>query len=387
VGGTEAAQLAILRVLADRGWDVDLFYQSTGDYWPSWQAFVRRSTEVVGSLPTRGAPVSSTIGVIRSIRFGVRHRPSVIYVHNAGDVPVALTIGRVVGAPVVAHLHLPPPINQPHWLNAFLRRAEEVIVPSDDTSVRWSQRAGLHANHVSTVPTGIDLERFHPRPDSERASIRAAMGVGPTEDMILYVGRVQRIKGVHFLLEAVRRLPTAAKVVVCGAATEPGYQEELMQVGGNAIFLGRRGDIPELMAAADLLVMPSDCLETQGLVVHESMACGTPVVASDVGGLTASLAGFPNQLVKPADAVALSGVIERFLHWRYDDPGLGERSRRWVTAHMSIEMTGDSVHAILSSAVDPGCHERRGGHREPAGLRHSVGQRLDYDCRRPPQGT
>ena len=166
--------------------------------------------------------------------------------------------------------------------------------------------------------------------------------------MILYVGRLQRIKGVHFLLEAVRRLPTSAKVVVCGAVTESGYEEELMQAGGNTVFLGRRSDIPELMAAADLLVMPSDIPETQGLVIHESMACGTPVVASDVGGLTASMAGFPNQLVKPGDAVALSGVIERFLHWRHDDPGLGERSRKWVSSHLSIGMTGDSVHSILS---------------------------------------
>jgi glycosyltransferase involved in cell wall biosynthesis len=353
VGGTEASQLAILRALADHGWDVDLFYQSIGDHWPSWQSFVSQTTEVRGSLPARDAPVSSTLGVVRSIRSGVRHRPSVIYVHNAGDVPVALTIGRFVGAPVVAHIHLPPPVNQPRWLNAFLRRADEVIVPSDDTSLRWSQRAGLHADRLSSIPTGVDLERFRPLPVSERASIRAALDVSPAEDMILYVGRLERIKGVHFLLEAAHRMTTTPKVVVCGAATEPDYQEELMHAGGNTTFLGRRSDIPELMAAADLLVLPSDVAETQGLVVHESMACGTPVVASDVGGLTASMAGFPDQLVKPADAVALSEVITRVLRWRHDDPGLSERSREWVRTHMSIAMTGDAVHAILSRAIDP----------------------------------
>jgi len=390
VGGTEAAQLAILRVLADRGWDVDLFYQSIGDYWPSWQAFVSMSTEVTGSLPARGAPVSSTLGVIRSIGVGVRRRPSVLYVHNAGDVPVALAIGRVVGAPVVAHLHLPPPINQPAWLNGFLRRAQEVIVPSDDTSVRWSQRAGLHADHVWTIPTGVDVGRFHPRPDSERVSIRDAIGVGPADDMILYVGRLQRIKGVHVLLESARRLPTAAKVVVCGDATDPGYRDELVHAGGKAVFLGRRSDVPELMAAADLLVVPSDCMETQGLVVHESMACGTPVVASDVGGLRASMAGFPDQLVKPGDAFALSGVVERFVHWRHHDPELGARSRRWVTEHMSIEVTTDSVDAVLSSAVESGCHQRRGGRggrRQPAGRRHSAGRRLENRVHEISQGT
>ncbi len=368
VGGTEAAQLAILRGLTARGWDVDLFYQSLGDYWPSWQAFVKTSTKVTNSLPTRVAPVSSTIGVMRSIRFGVRDRPSVVYVHNAGDVPVALAIGRMVGAPVVAHLHLPPPIKQPRWLDAALRRADEVIVPSDDTSVRWSRRSSLRADRLSTIPTGIDLERFHPRPDSERGSIRAGIGVRPAEKMILYVGRVERIKGVHVLLEAVHDLPTDAKVVVCGGATEPGYEQELMQAGGNTLFLGRRSDIPELMAAADLLVMPSDWLETQGLVVHESMASGTPVVASDIGGLTASMGGFPNQLVKPADPVALSRAIEHYLSWRDDDPGLGDRSREWVAADMSIEMTADSVDSILSSAIDGGSDQRPGRPPDPDGL-------------------
>jgi glycosyltransferase involved in cell wall biosynthesis len=352
VGGTEAAQLAISRVLAGHGWDVDLFYQSDGDYWPSWREFVWRATEVSGSVPDRATPVSSTVGLVRSIRIGVRHRPSVVYVHNAGDVPVALAIGRRVGAPVVAHLHLPPPIRQPRWLDVFLRRADEVIVPSDDTAGRWSRRSGLRADHMSTIPTGVDVGRFHQRGASERATIRAGIGVGPTEDMILFVGRVQRIKGVHVLLEAARRLPTA-KVVVCGADTDPAYQAELVRVGGNAIFLGRRGDIPQLMGAADLLVMPSEIPETQGLVIHESMACGTPVVASDIGGLTASMAGFPDQLVEPGDAGALALVMARLLLWRRDDPGVGERSRRWVAAHRSIEKTGESVHALLRSVADP----------------------------------
>jgi hypothetical protein len=71
------------------------------------------------------------------------------------------------------------------------------------------------------------------------------------------------------------------------------------------------------------------------------------------------MAGFPDQLVEPGDAAALSLVIERIVHWRRDDPGLGERSRNWVTAHMSIEATGESVHALLRRAVDAGRLQRR----------------------------
>ncbi len=341
-------------------------------------------------FPRRGAPVSSTLGVIRSIGVGVRRRPSVLYVHNAGDVPVALgdrSGGRRTGRG-------PSPPATPHQSTCMAQWLPPAG-PGGDRAFRRHLRSVVAAGRPPRGPRLDDSDRrrrraVSPLLDSERVSIRDAIGVGPADDMILYVGRLQRIKGVHVLLESARRLPTAAKVVVCGDATDPGYRDELVHAGGNAVFLGRRSDVPELMAAADLLVVPSDCMETQGLVVHESMACGTPVVASDVGGLRASMAGFPDQLVKPGDAVAVSGVVERFVHWRHHDPELGARSRRWVTEHMSIEVTTDSVDAVLSSAVESGCHQRRGGRggrRQPAGRRHSAGRRLENRVHEISQGT
>ena len=197
--------------------------------------------------------------------------------------------------------------------------------------------------------------------------IRAGIGVRPAEKMILYVGRVERIKGVHVLLEAVHDLPTDAKVggvrwcnrARLRARTDAGWREHPFPWPAKCI--------PELMAAADLLVMPSDWLETQGLVVHESMASGTPVVASDIGGLTASMGGFPNQLVKPADPVAVQSNRALLVMARRR-PGFGDRSREWVAAEMSIEMTADSVDSILSSAIDGGSDQRPGRPPDPDGL-------------------
>ena len=373
VGGTEAAQLAIFRVLAARGWDVDLFYQSLGDYWPSWHAFVWRRLKLR----------------VRFRRGLHRCRPP--WGHSDPSVPV-FGIGRRSSMCTTPAMYpsLSPSVgwSARPWWPIFMCRPLSInhdgSMPSSGgprrllcppTTPPFAGRNGLAFMRTAFRPSrlaSISSGSTHVTSRSARRSGPPSASVRP-EDMILYVGRVQRIKGVHFLLEAVRRLPTPAKVVVCGAATEPGYEEELMQAGGNTVFLGRRSDIPELMAAADLLVMPSDMPETQGLVIHESMACGTPVVASDVGGLTASMAGFPNQLVKPGDAVALSGVIERFLHWRHDDPGLGERSRKWVSCAF-VDWNDRRFRTL-----DPQCaavDQRRGSHSGSAGLRPSLDRHL-----------
>ncbi len=352
VGGTESAQLAIFRNLAERGWAVDLLYVSQGDYWSEWKALAATTTQIQASIPTRVSPIASTTGTISGAISGTRASPSVVYVHNAGDVPIGLAIGAASHAPVVVHLHLPPPFQQPPWLNALIRRTSAIIVPSSDTAERWSTLAGLDPAKVSVIPTGIDTDRFVPLGVEERGAVRARISVGNEELMILFVGRLERIKGAHFLIDAVCQLSIPTHVVLCGTTTTSAYLAELQMAadGRRVTFLGHRSDVPDLMAAADLLVVPSNCFETQGLVVSEAMASGIPVVASDIGGLGAMMRGFPEHLVPPADPIRLGSAIESCLNWRNDDPSLGPRSRAWVKEHVSLSQTVGAVDEVITEA-------------------------------------
>ena len=99
-------------------------------------------------------------------------RPQAVYVHNAGDVPLALSVATATGSKVVAHLHLPPPSRQPGWLDRFLRRAAAVITPSQDTAARWIEGARLEPARVRVIPLGIDVDRFVPleRPGGPRCA-------------------------------------------------------------------------------------------------------------------------------------------------------------------------------------------------------------------------
>lgn len=358
IGGTEGGQLAIFRGLAELDWEVHLLYVSRGDFWPAWKELAATTTQIGASLPSRSSPISSSISTLEGALKGMRASPSVIYVHNAGDVPIALAVGARTGAHVVVHLHLPPPIRQPSWLNALMRRTAAAIAPSADTANRWISRAGLDPARVSVIPTGIDVDRFVPLPREARMAVRASVDVGEGESMVIFAGRLERIKGPHFLVDAVSRLDANVHLVLCGASRSASYLQELQSLaqGHRVSFLGPRSDVPALMAASDLSVLPSVFLETQGLVISESMACETPAVASDIGGLGATMRGFPEQLVPPGDPVRLAEAIKKYVTWRRTDPDLGARSRAWVLEHMRFSRTIRAVDEVITRAarsVDP----------------------------------
>jgi glycosyltransferase involved in cell wall biosynthesis len=353
IGGTEAGQLAIFRGLVERGWEVHLLYVSKGDFWPAWKDLAASTTQIGASLPSSASPFTSSISTLEGALKGMRTSPSVIYVHNAGDVPIALAVRARTGARVVVHLHLPPPIRQPSWLNALMRRSTAAIAPSADTANRWISRAGMDPARVSVIPTGIDIDRFVPLPREERMAVRAGVDVGEEESMVIFAGRLERIKGPHFLVDAVGRLDGNVHLVLAGAARSPSYLRELecLAQGHRVSFLGPRSDVPALMAAADISVLPSIFLETQGLVISESMACETPVVASNIGGIGATMGGFPEQLVPPGDPVRLAAAIKKYVTWRRTDPDLGHRSRDWVLEHMRFSRTIAAVDEVITEAA------------------------------------
>ncbi|WP_347352442.1 D-inositol-3-phosphate glycosyltransferase [Intrasporangium sp.] len=151
---------------------------------------------------------------------------------------------------------------------------------------------------VSIVPPGVDLHTFTP---GDRAPARAALGLDPDADLLLFVGRIQPLKAPDILLRAaaalVHRDPQRRRtlqVAVLGGPSgtglaRPHQLEELateLGIGDLVRFVGPvpRPVLAEWYRAADLVVMPSHS-ESFGLVAIEAEACGTPVVAAAVGGL------------------------------------------------------------------------------------------------------
>jgi len=148
---------------------------------------------------------------------------------------------------------------------------------------------GVPLEKISVVPCGVDLERFRVMP---KAQARRRLGLN-SDKIILFVGRIDPLKGADNLIKALPHLshiPKLRLMIIGGGEHSQREIEQLrklvdsLQVRSSVDFLGliRHEDLPCFYSAADACVVPS-YYESFGLVALESLACGTPVVATDVG--------------------------------------------------------------------------------------------------------
>jgi D-inositol-3-phosphate glycosyltransferase len=199
---------------------------------------------------------------------------------------------------------------------------------------------GASAERVAVIPCGVDTDLFQPM---ARTTAKDLLELGP-EPLFLYVGRLQPIKGLETLLEAMTRLDGATRLLIIGGdQDEPdnAHAAHLRQ-RVTALGLGRRvrflGTQPQrrlrlFYAAAEATVMPSS-YESFGMVALEAMACGCPVVASRVGGLTTTVKdGVTGHLVPEGDPAALSSQLDRLLQDRQERDRLGAEAARWAAEH------------------------------------------------------
>ncbi|MBV8462595.1 MAG: glycosyltransferase family 4 protein [Acidimicrobiales bacterium] len=352
VGGAEIAQLRVVEGLAAEGWEVELLAVRAGDLSTRWEAVAATTRVVAASQPRRDAPVGSGLASLRTLALVARSRAEVIYLHNPAELVVALPAARLGRKPVVVHLHLPPPSGQPAWLNRLLRGVDAVVVPSEDARRRWSQTAGLRADAVTAIPTGIDGSGFAPLGEEARRGVRQLLGLAVDRPVVLYAGRVDPTKGVRVLVDAVRAMQVPVQLAICGPETDPVFAAELRRTtrDEDVAWLGRQRELAPVLASVDVTVLPSLVPETQGLVVAEAMSCGTPAVGSSVGGLPETLAGFPDHLFPAGDAEALAARLDRLADWRRTQPGLGAASRQWVGDHLDVRTTVRAVSGVLDRA-------------------------------------
>ena len=202
---------------------------------------------------------------------------------------------------------------------------------------------GAHASRIATIPCGVDTDLFTPR---DRAEARQRLGLDD-RPVLLWVGRIAPIKGLDTLLDTVARLRAGGRamrlLVVGGDADElrSGHETSLRQriaslgLGDSVRFVGPQPQsvLPLYYAAADVTVLPS-YYESFGMVALEAMACGSPVIASRVGGLVTTVRdGVTGFLVPDGDIEALADRIECLvgdpeLRWR-----LGREGVRWAAQH------------------------------------------------------
>ncbi len=188
-------------------------------------------------------------------------------------------------------------------------------------------------------------------PARSRDDIRAELGLAPDQQLVLSVGRLHPQKGIDVLISAAARWPSD-RVLLAVAGDGPLRGELSAQIAAldaPVRLLGRRSDVADLLAAADLVVLSSRW-EARSLALQEAMRAGRPVVATAVGG-TPGLVGDGAVLVPPDDAQALGQSVMALL----DDPAsraeLAARgyaqSLTWPGEADTVAQVQDAYHELL----------------------------------------
>lgn len=256
----------------------------------------------------------------------------------------AVQLARRHGLPVVLQVHgsdvrrVDEYAARREGTRAALATADGVIAVSADLGRRVVE-LGADAERVAVVMDGVDKAVFGP---GDRATAREALALDPATRHLLFIGNLVHVKGIDVLLQACRRLADARDdwhLHLIGEGSDRArlaQQAHALGLADRISFHGSRphNELPRWLHAADLFVLPS---RSEGVpnVLLEASACGTPWLASEVGGIPEIAALGASTLVPPEDADALASGIAGCLDRPVPQPAVGPRDRRDAVAAIS----------------------------------------------------
>jgi glycosyltransferase involved in cell wall biosynthesis len=311
-------------------------------------------------IRARVVPLSGALepGGIARLRRVLRDEDAdILHTHTHFSLNVAGRLAaRAAGADVIAHMHIEnvfraDPLGQRIQVaidNGTARLCRWIVAVSDATRDSLVAQ-GYPRARTLTVHNGIE-----PREPAAPAPIEPE----PTGPVLLEVGRLCEVKGQRELITALSQLERDdVTLLLAGDDLESGgtYRRALQQqardlgVESRVRFLGRRDDVPALLAVADVLVLPS-WIEGLPLVVLEAMAAGVPVVATSVGGTPeAVVEGETGLLVPPRDASALARAIDAVLVDPDRARRLGEAGRRRARERFDADAAAQRILGLYAS--------------------------------------
>jgi glycosyltransferase involved in cell wall biosynthesis len=214
---------------------------------------------------------------------------------------------RLAKLPAITTRRMDRPV-RPGWRTRLMYESLTRRTVAISRGVAECLQAGeVPGERVQTISSAVDPVALEP--SRARADVRAELGAGDDDVVLLAVGALVRRKGHDVLLDALSTLEARLPLWIAGEGEERAALEA--RGADRARFLGRRDDVADLLHASDVVVMPSR-REGLGVAALEAMAAGRPVVASQVGGLgQAVVHERTGLLVPPEDPVALAAAVDR----------------------------------------------------------------------------
>jgi glycosyltransferase involved in cell wall biosynthesis len=353
-GGSEEAALHLIASLDRARWEPVLLHHPG--------AGVARLVEGASRLgvrtravprPDRARRMAGLAGLRQALR---TERPAIFHAHLSWPLAckygvLAAWLARVPAVVATAQLYLEVGSHAEQRLMMMALR--RIIAVSNEVRARYARELRVPARKLAVVPNGIEVPPAVRRPDP---ALRAELVRGRPDYVVLTPARLHEQKGHAYLLAAAARVPEAT-FVLAGDGPLRAELERLaaeLNVADRCVFLGYRSDVSDLLAAADVFVLPS-LFEGLPVSVLEAMAAERAVVATAIGGtdeaVTHEVTGL---LVPPRDPAALAAAIRRL----QADPQLAGRlaaaGRERVQREFSSAATARNVMRIYDEVTGAG---------------------------------
>ncbi len=347
--GSETAQSAVLnlaRGLRRRGYDIVPVVAASGSRWLAARLLEGgfRVERIDVASPLEPASVASLAAVLRNR--GV----SLLHAHEYASAVCGASAAGGAGIPCVITMHGGREHERHVYRRLALRwaveRARAVVAVSASTARGLGRSLWMSPARIGVVPNGVRAGRASGR----GMAVRHELGLTPKEALVLSVGRLCAGRGYETLLYALALLARSRpslrwRAVLVGEGDEHRSLERLRKELGlveHVSLLGFRSDVPDLMDAADVFVLPS-VVEAPPFPVLEAMVAGRPVVATRAGGLPEVVRdGDTGLLVPPGRTEALCEALARVL----DDAGfrlrLGTAARRVASSRYTVDAMVDA---------------------------------------------
>jgi glycosyltransferase involved in cell wall biosynthesis len=319
---------------------------------------VKDGNPVAGELRALGVPVDllpvprlrDLTALPRLLQYLRREQADLLHTQLEFATTLGGPAARLLGIPAVTTLHTydePLPGSRAarrlRWMWWSMRRFfSRVIGVSEGVGQHHIRKSRLDPQKVVVIYNGIDLSRFSPVDPADRSRVRRELGIPEGAPLLLTVAVLRQPKGIQIMIDAMPAILAAVPSVYYGVVGSGDYGEALRaqaverKVADRVIFTGFRDDIPRLMAAADVFVLPT-LTEALPTVLAEAMALSRPIIASAVGGVPEMVTdGSNGLLLPPADPAALARACISLAADPDRAQAMGRRGRSVVEARFDI---------------------------------------------------
>lgn len=350
LGGAENAMFMLLESLDRAAWKPTLLLEDAPEVAPLEERAEALKVPVrrIAPLPLGLTGARRVPALARLLR---RERPAVFHAHMSSPVACKWGLAAAVLARVPAVLGTvqvgayEPDRSSYLQLRALARGADRYLAVSREIAGELVEKLGWPAAKVEVVYNAVDVERVAvPAPPG----LREQLGGSETRPLVLTPARLNAQKGLPVLLEAIAEVPEALFLLAGDGPEREALEAQAVELGiaDRARFLGRREDIPQLLATCDVFALPS-LYEGSSLAVLEAMAAGIPVVSSAIGGTEELIEdGRSGLLVAPGDAQALAAALRKALGDAELRQSLAARARERVEAGLRREQMAERVSHV-----------------------------------------